>query len=239
MTAYISLDAQVVRFGFWCAVVALLSGVVSLALPLDVPAGYAATQAERIAWLNANRSTFILGWVNQIVAMLSLSGALAAIAWAIRHRNPLLSVLSALAVLGATIAFIIPKFMAIWTIPALAAATAGSGAAAEMADALLPLLNVTIPFSLYTSFDFLGFWLYAVFAALAAAPTYGDSASSKVVAVGLGAFGAVYHALLVALLAGAIAPQATNDYFLGATGLLVIVLFAMPFYFRSIATAGE
>ena len=74
MTAVVSLDSQVIRFGFWCAVAALLSAVASLALPLDVPAGYSASQAERVTWLNANRGAFILGWVNQIAAMLSDDG---------------------------------------------------------------------------------------------------------------------------------------------------------------------
>ena len=227
------MDSQVAAFGFWCALAALASAVVSFFLPLDVPGGYEATHPERLAWLNEHRGTFIVAWLNQIIAMLSLSGALAAAVWSVREKSPLSALLAALAVLGATVAFIVPKFMAIWTIPALAASAGGADAAAALAATLLPLLNVTIPFSLYTSFDFLGFWLYAVFAVLAAAPVYGDSRASKVLAVGLGAFGLVYHGMLVALLAGAIAPAAINDYFLGATGLLVLALFAMPFYFRN------
>jgi hypothetical protein len=58
-------------------------------------------------------------------------------------------------------AFVIPKFMAVWTIPLLAEAADSGGAGAAMAATLLPLLNVSIPFSLYTSFDYLGFWLYS------------------------------------------------------------------------------
>ncbi len=69
-----NLDYQINRLGFWSAGVAIATGVVAFILPLDVPGGYAAEHADRVAWLSANRSMFILGWINQIVAMLSLSG---------------------------------------------------------------------------------------------------------------------------------------------------------------------
>lgn len=56
---------------------------------------------------------------------------------------------------------------------------------AELADPLLRLLNVSIPFSLYTSFDYLGFWLYSVFALLAAGPMYGEYKSARIAAADL------------------------------------------------------
>ncbi|MFB0933412.1 MAG: hypothetical protein QMB60_04595, partial [Pseudomonadales bacterium] len=74
MNPTISLNNQVNQFGFWSAIVATLTLIASLFIPLDVPAGYSAEHAERVAWLNANRGTFIIGWINQIAAMLSLSG---------------------------------------------------------------------------------------------------------------------------------------------------------------------
>ena len=55
-----------------------------------------------------------------------------------------------------------------------------------MAAVLLPLLNVSIPFSLYTSFDYLGFWLYALFAVLMMKPLYGSDWSSKLIAILVG-----------------------------------------------------
>lgn len=174
MNNTVSLDYQVNRFGFWCAIVALFTGVISMVLPLDAPAAYNTEHAERIAWLNANRGAFIAGWVNQIAAMLSLSGVLFVIAWLIKDKNPLRALLAGMVVLLSVMAFIIPKFMAVWTIPLLAETAAAGGVGAEMSDTLLLLLNVTIPFSLYTSFDFLGFWLYGVFALLAAGPLFGN-----------------------------------------------------------------
>ena len=88
--------------------------------------------------------------------------------------------LGALFTAMATMAFIVPKFIAVWTIPLLADTAAAGGSGSEMANALLLMLNVTVPFSLYTSFDFLGFWLYAVAALFIAAPVYGETMSSKI-----------------------------------------------------------
>jgi len=136
------------------------------------------------------------------------------------------------------VAFIIPKFMAIWTIPLLAESISSGAAGQEMANQLLPLLNVTIPFSLYTSFDYLGFWLYAVFAVLAAGPLYGNTLTSKIAAVSLGLFGVIYHIALVALFFGAIVAVDIASYFLGTTLLLLVHVVAMAFVFRrSVASA--
>jgi len=231
------LDHQVNRLGFWSAVVVIITSVVAMLLPLDAPEAYNAEHADRIAWLNANRGAFIAGWVNQIVAMLSLSGVLFATAWQIRDKNPLRALLAAMVILMSVVAFIIPKFMAIWTIPLLAETAASGAMGAQMADSLLLLLNVSIPFSLYTSFDYLGFWLYAVFAVLVMVPLYSDASSSKISAIVLGAFGVIYHAMLIALLVGAIGATEINSYFLGVSVLLLIVIIAMAFNFKA-AMAG-
>ena len=235
MNNTVSLDYQVNRFGFWCAIVALFTGVISMVLPLDAPAAYNTEHAERIAWLNANRGAFIAGWVNQIAAMLSLSGVLFVIAWLIKDTNPLRALLAGMVVLLSVMAFIIPKFMAVWTIRLLAETAAAGGVGAEMSDTLLLLLNVTIPFSLYTSFDFLGFWLYGVFALLAAGPLFGESTGAKVAAVSLGLFGFLYQLAFLVLLGGGIAANEINSYFIGISGLLIISVIALLFEFRRAA----
>ena len=232
MSNAMSLDAQVSRFGFYSAVIVLITGVVALLLPLDVPEGYTAAHADRISWLNDNRGAFIGAWLNQIVAMLTLSGVFFSIAWQIKGKKPLRAMLAGITVLISVVAFIIPKFMAVWTIPLLAETAVAGGAGAEMSSTLLLLLNVTIPFSLYTSFDFLGFWLYAVFALLAAGPLYGESVSTKVAAVSLGAFGLFYQVAFLVLLGGGIAATEINEYFLGISGLLIITVIALLFEFR-------
>jgi hypothetical protein len=233
MNPTISLNNQVNQFGFWSAIVATLTLIASLFIPLDVPAGYSAEHAERVAWLNANRGTFIIGWINQIAAMLSLSGIFFAMCWRIANKNPLRAILAAMVVLVSVVAFIIPKFMAVWTIPLLADTISTGAVGAELADPLLRLLNVSIPFSLYTSFDYLGFWLYAVFGLLVAIPLYGENISTRISAVTIGLFGLIYHVLLIAILLGNIAAADIESVLIGVSGLLMIQIIAMIFSFRS------
>jgi hypothetical protein len=223
------------RFGFWSAVIAIVTGMISFFLPLDAPGGFTAEHADRIAWLTANRDLFILGWLNQIAAMFSLSGVFFAIAWHIAVKNPLRAALAAMVVLLSVVAFIIPKFMAIWTIPQLAEVITNNTVGAELADSLLTLLNVSVPFSLYTSFDYLGFWLYGVFGLLVAGPLYGDKTSAKITAITLGIFGIIYHGLLASLLLGSIAPPDIESSFLVAASLLLVAVVVMGFNFWSAA----
>lgn len=233
MNNELSMDYQVNRLGLCCVAVVIVAGVAAMFLPLDAPAAYDAEHGERIAWLNANRGSFIAGWVNQIAAMLTLSGVFFAIAWQIRRRNGLRAILAAMVTLMSVMAFIIPKFIAVWSIPLLAETAASGAVGAQMSDSLLLLLNVSIPFSLYTSFDYLGFWLYAVFALLVAGPLYGESMSSKTTAVTLGAFGLIYQGMLIVLLVGGIGATDIHRYFVGASMLLLIVVIAAAFVFKS------
>lgn len=201
---------------------------------MDAPGGYATEHADRVAWLAANRGDFIAAWVNQIFAMLSLSGIFMAVAWRVALSNPLRGIVAAMVVLMSVMAFIIPKFSAVWTLPVLAETVAAGGVGAEMADTLLLLMNVTIPFSLYTTFDFLGFWLYAVFALLVAKPMFADSLSAKITAVTLGLFGVIYHVMLVALFIGEVAPEDMNAAFMSPAMLLLIVIIAMIPNFKAV-----
>ena len=233
-----SLSNQINRLGLVSVIVVIASGIAALFLPLDVADGYASAHVDRVSWLSANSGLFITAWVNQIVAMFSLSSVLFCGAWQIADTNPLRAIIAGLFVLMSVVAFIIPKFIAIWTIPLLAESISSGAAGQEMANQLLPLLNVTIPFSLYTSFDYLGFWLYAVFGVLAAGPLYGNMLTSKIAAVSLGLFGVSYHVALVAVFFGAIAAADIESYFLGTTLLLLAHVVAMAFVFRkSVASA--
>jgi hypothetical protein len=199
-----SFDHQASQFGLWCAVLCILTAIIAAFLPLDVPDGYSAAHAERLQWLIENRDAFVAAWVNQIVSMLSLSGLFLALCWRARLKGPLSALLAAGAVAMATMAFVVPKFMAIWTIPLLTNAVATGGTGAEMAAALLPLLNVSIPFSLYTSFDYLGFWLYALFAVLVMRPLHSSDRSFRVIAILVGLFGVGFHVAFACLLFGVI-----------------------------------
>lgn len=239
MKTLVLLDSQINRLGFWCAIVAIGTGLIAMFLPLDAPGGYTAEHADRVAWLSANRGAFIAGWVNQIAAMLSLSGVFFGIAWRVVGSNPLTAILAAMVVLMSVVAFIIPKFIAVWTIPILVDTISSGAVGAEMSDVLLPLLNVSIPFSLYTSFDYLGFWLYSVFALLVAVPLYGQSLTAKVSSVSLGVFGVIYQVMLIALWRGDIASTEIELYFLSASGLLLVVIIAMAVNFQGVMASGK
>ena len=179
MDIFTSLDEKINRLGLWSAVIVIVTAIISVYLPLDAPGGYNAEHADRVAWLSNNRELFIAAWANQIVAMLSLSGVLFAIAWRIGSANPLRAIIAAMVVLMSVMAFIIPKFIAVWTIPLLANTISTGAVGSELADPLLRILNVSIPFSLYTSFDYLGFWLYSLFAVLVAIPLYSSVHGNK------------------------------------------------------------
>jgi len=228
LSTQILLGYRINRFGLWSAVVAIITGVFAFLIPLDVPGGYAADHADRVLWLNENRSTFILGWLNQILAMLSISAIFFGVAWNIAQKYPLTAIVAAMV----TLMSVIPKFMAVWTIPLLGETISTGATGVEMANTLLMLLNVSIPFSLYTSFDYLGFWLYGVFGVLVAVPLYGASISSKVAAVTIGLFGLFYHLMLCGVLLGAIAATDVASWSLNVTVPLLIFILAIPFVFR-------
>ena len=229
---FTSLDEKINRLGLWSAVIVIVTAVISVYLPLDAPGGYNAEHADRVAWLINNRELFIAAWANQIVAMLSLSGVFFAITWRIGSANPLRAIIAAMVVLMSVMAFIIPKFIAVWTIPLLANTISTGAVGSELADPLLRILNVSIPFSLYTSFDYLGFWLYSLFALLVAIPLYSSSMATKISAVSLGLFGVIYQLTLLALWAGEIGAVDIEGSFLGASVLLVVAIIAMAFEFK-------
>ncbi len=212
--------------------------MVAFFLPLDAPGGYEATTSERVAWLAANSGSFIIGWINQIVAMISLSGVFAGIAWQVAGTHPLRAILAAALVAISMVVFFIPKFIAVWTIPMLAEAIATGSVVSDMAETLLPILNVTVPFSLYTSFDYLGFWLYSLFALLVAGPLLRGSLTAKIIGITLGGFGLSYNGVVIAILARAIAGPQIETYIVGVSGLLFIVTVAGLFLFRG-ASAGR
>ena len=227
------LDRQINRLGLVSVIVVVLTTLVSFWLPLDVPNGFEAQHADRVDWLTANRGIFIIGWINQIISMLAFAGVFFGVAWNVAKLAPLRGIVAAVVVLLSVAAFIIPKFIAVWTIPQLASVAAAEASGAEMANQLLLVLIVSVPFSLYTSFDYLGFWLYAVFALLVAGPLFNESISSKTAAVGAGLFGCIFHGLFAMLLLGEIASAEIETYFLGSFVFLLLSIVAIVPQFRT------
>lgn len=241
MSKQITLDYQINRLGLWSAILLIVSGVVSMFLPLDIPAGSTAEHADRVAWLITNRGAFIAGWANQIFAMLCATCVLFGIAWQIRRGNPLRAILAAMVVLVSVVAYIIPKFMAVWTIPQLAEVLSSgvTGAGAELADPLLRILNGGVSFSLYESLENLGFWMWAVFALLVAVPLYGESVASKIAALTLGYIGISYHVLVAAVLVGIVDLPAIHGYLEVTFNIMVIVVIAMGVHFKAALAAAR
>ncbi len=220
------LNQQIHRAGAWCAIAFILTSVVSLFIPLDAPDAMNIELSERVDWLNENRGTFLAGWVNQMVSMLALSGLLLALAWVAAKQNPLCGLLSAMMTGLATMAFAIPKFMAIWTIPTLAASIESSSVTAAMASQLLLILNVSVPYSLYTSFDYLGFWLYALASILMSWSLYGAHLAEKLTSLTAVAFGVGFHVVLVLFITETISVAELEICFMSVASMILITAIA-------------
>jgi hypothetical protein len=165
--------------------------------------------------------------------MLVLSGFFATIAWTARSSHPISSFLAGTALLISVVCFLIPKFIAIWSIPQLVEASTHMSHDAELAGQLFQLLHPSLSFSLFTSFDYLGFWMYAIFALFLVAPLYRLSTDAKIAAAIFGLFGVLYHALLLGVMFGGIASEEIGDYANMLFLLLLIPVIAMGLYFRT------
>ena len=115
--------------------------------------------------------------------------------------------------------------------------SATASAHAATAEQLLQLLNVTIPFSLFTSFDYLGFWMYAVFGLLVAGPLFRQSLSAKIAAVALGVFGLLFHLLFAGVLVGRVGATDIGLYSTLLMTLLLVAVIGLAVVFRKAMVA--
>ncbi|MEM1403366.1 MAG: hypothetical protein AAGG55_08555 [Pseudomonadota bacterium] len=229
------LGARINRLAFWSAIIMLVVGMASMVLPLDAPLDTLA--ADRAQWLNENRGAIVLGWINQMIAMITLTLVLAALAWRVRRGSPLTALLGAITLFASFMAFVIPKFIAIWSVPLLAQEAVSGSGNSPLASSLLELLHITLPYSLFTSFDYLGFWLYAVFGLLIAGPLFKGSLACKVAALSLGAYGVAYHLVFAGIAMGRVAASDVEGYALTSSALLIIAALASIPLFRNSVVA--
>jgi hypothetical protein len=234
MTDAPTLDREVNKAAFRSAVVLILAGVLSVFFPLDAPQG---PFAERVIWFSSNVGAFVMGWVIQMIAMLTLSGVLAGTAWQIRETHPVRAFVAGAVLLISVVAFIIPKFIAIWAIPQMVVSSATVSADSAVAEQLLRLLNPSLSFSLFTSFDYLGFWMYAIFGLLVARPLFRGTLSAKIAALGFGLYGFLYHILLAGVMTGRVASDDIGGYAESIGALLLVSIISMAVYFRKAMTA--
>lgn len=229
MTGADTLDSTISKAAFWSACVLILAGLLSALFPLDAPEG---PFADRMIWFSTHINAFVMGWVVQMIAMLTLSAVLAATAWQIRGSNPLSAFIAGTAILISVNAFIIPKFIAIWSIPQMVDASTTISANSAVAEQLFQLLNPSLPFSLFTSFDYLGFWMYAVFGLLVARPLFRLALSAKIAAIGFGLYGFLYHILFAGVITGSVVTADIGTWAEYISLLLLIPVIAMAVYFR-------
>lgn len=224
-----TLNTSINKAAFWSAIVLILTGVLSMFFPLDAPAG---PFADRMMWYSSHLGVFVTGWVLQMIAMLTLSGVLGATAWHTRLSHPLSSFLAGAALLISVVAFIIPKFIAIWSIPQMVMASSTVSANTVVAELLFQLLNPSLSFSLFTSFDYLGFWMYGVFALLVAKPLFQLALSAKIAGVGFGLFGLLYHIFLAGVITGNVGAADIGLYAEYISLLILVPVISMAVYFR-------
>ena len=229
MTNTHTLNQAVNKAAFWSAILLIVAGVLSMFFPLDAPEG---PLADRMIWFSSNVGAFAIGWVVQMIAMLTLSVVFAATAWQVRESHPLSAFVAGIAVLIATVAFIIVKFIAIWSIPQMVMASSTVSVNTAVAEQLFQLLNPSLPFSLFQSFDYLGFWMYGVFGLLVAWPLFRLSLSAKISAVALGLFGLLFHILFMGVLTGSVVTADIGLYFESIGLLLFVPVISMAVYFK-------
>lgn len=228
------LDRQVNRAAFYSAAVLLVAAVPSLFLPLDAPEG---TTADRLIWFSSNLGAFVAGWIVQMILMLTLTGVFAGAAWQLRRSHPLRAFIAGTALLVSLVAFIIPKFVAIWSIPQMVSESATVSSHSLVAEQLFQLLNPSLPFSLFTSFDYLGFWMYAVFGLLVARPLFRLTLSAKVAGVAFGVYGLLYHLLFAGVITGSVAGAEIGAYSTAIGALLLVAVISLAIRFRKAMVA--
>jgi hypothetical protein len=103
---------------------------------------------------------------------------------------------------------------------------------AAVAEQLFQLLNPSLSFSLFTSFDYLGFWMYGVFGLLVARPLFRLTLSAKIAAVGLGLFGLLFHILFAGVMTGNVVTADIGTYAESMGILLLIPVISMAVYFK-------
>lgn len=224
-----TLSKQINSLGFKTVIVLILTFVVTFIFPLEAPE---ATQESAIYWLMNTEIGYILGWINQIVSMVSLSVVIAIAAWQVVEDHPLRAIISWIFNLMATMAFFIVKFINVWSVPLMAKALASGSAESVNAGAALNTLAPSVAFGFGPSLDYLGFALYAAACLMVWRPLYKLSTSTKVAAIGFLLFGVIYFLTLVAPYFDILGQADIEGWVLASALPLVIACVALFFRFK-------
>ena len=129
-----AISSQINSIAFKATVIVLVLGIVSLFLPLNAPN---ATQEDAAAWLINDLTLYMVGWFNQLILMFCTTTVFAAAAWQIYSTNPLRSIILWTLTATSFLIFLVPKFIAVWSVPLSARALAAERETSASAEAFL------------------------------------------------------------------------------------------------------
>jgi hypothetical protein len=229
MMADRNISPTIFDLGYKAVIVFLITAVISLALPLDAPVP---TQSAAELWLNTEVGGYLFGWLNQVILMFSSSLILLAAGLSIYSSAPLRAGAVWVFTLMSTLAFLISKFLSLWSVPLTAKAIAAENAVAGSAQSILVTLGPNEAFGLVPSIDYLGFWLYGLIGLLLFRPLFRQSLSAKIAAIALLMYGILFHLVYVAVMIDLLGQSDVGDA-ISAIGYLVLIsAIALLFRFR-------
>ena len=229
-----SIDAKINRLGYRTVIVVFVSALVSFFLPLHAPG---ATQAEAAQWLMSDKTGYLLGWINQVIAAVAFSIALACAAWTVFATHPLKSITSLTLTFIATIVFFIVKFFNLWAVPMMANALATGAPESASAETFLLSLGPSLAFGLGPSLDYLGFALYAAAGLVIVRPLFALSLSAKIASIGLLLYGVLYFLIFPATWIDLLGQKGVEEIVMSVAILLFVAVIALFFHFR--ANSGQ
>ncbi|MCO4091113.1 MAG: hypothetical protein HEQ34_04060 [Sphingorhabdus sp.] len=229
MMACKNISPAIFDLGYKAVIVFLITGVISLALPLEAPVP---TQSAAELWLNTKAGGYLFGWLNQVILMFACSVILLAAGLSIYSSAPLRAGAVWVFTLMATLAFLISKFLSLWSVPLTAKAIAAENAVAGSAQSILTTLGPSEAFGLLSSIDYLGFWLYGLIGLLLFRPLFRQSLSAKIAAVALLLYGILFHLVYVAVMIDLLGQSDVPGVVFLNTLLVLIAAIALLFRFR-------
>lgn len=231
-----NISVQINSVAFKATVIVIVLGIVSLFLPLGAPG---ATQEEAAEWLINDLTLYMIGWIVQIVLMFSTTTIFVGAAWQIYSTNPLRSVLLWSLTGVSFIAFIIPKFIAVWSVPLSARSLAAGNEARDTAEAFLLATNPSVSFGLAPTLDFLGFLVYGVMGFILFRPLVQLSTSAKVAAVTLLVYGIIICLILILAVTAIISQSDIWAYADLSSFVFIVALIALLIRFKSEANLAS
>jgi hypothetical protein len=182
--------------------------------------------------LNTEAGGYLFGWLNQVILMLASSVILLAAGLLIYSSAPLRAGAVWVLTLMSTLAFLMSKFLSLWSVPLTVKAIAAENAVAGSAQSILTTLGPSEAFGLVPSIDYLGFWLYGLIGLLLFRPLFRQSLSAKIAAIALLMYGILFHLVYVAVVIDLLGQSDVGDAFFLINFLVLIAVIALLFRFR-------